>query len=310
MRRMQSKTFTKIIANCRSAIGCANRPRFWVHQMHGNNVAIMRHNQPFESGIKADAVVSNDPGRLPLVRTADCAPVMIATADGKVVAAIHAGWRGAIANVVGNAVKILLELAGNPPPDSLIAAIGPCIAEEIFEVGQEVVESFDAQFGKGVVTRMMPDGKGRVNLPVALRMQLLSVGLNADRIDTTDRCSFRDRDEFFSPRRDKGVTGRMAAVIGARGVPGDASLMAGRSKSSSLSRHCWRCIRSSATISFTGMTLTRSLKTGVSIRQPGRASISTGRTPQAGFTCRSPIPTGPALRRLHTRTRRTQMATI
>jgi hypothetical protein len=131
------------------------------------------------------------------------------------VAAIHAGWRGAIANVVGNAAKILLELAGNSTADSLLAAIGPCIGEEVFEVGPEVVDAFDAQFGKGVVTRLLPDGKGRVNLPAALRMQLLEVGVNADRIDMTDRCSFRDRDEFFSHRREKGVTGRMAAVIGA-----------------------------------------------------------------------------------------------
>jgi hypothetical protein len=205
-----------------SAIGCGNRPRFWVHQMHGGDVAVMRHGQPFESGIKADAIVSNDPTRLPLVRTADCAPALIATSDGKVVAAIHAGWRGTLANVVGNAIKTLLDLANNPPPHSLpaslLAAIGPCIGEELFEVGPEVIEAFDAQFGKAAVTRRLPDGKGRVNLPQAVHIQLLNAGLSTDHIDTTDRCTFRDRDEFFSHRRDKGITGRMAALIGARPI--------------------------------------------------------------------------------------------
>ena len=64
--------------------------------------------------------------------------------------------------------------------------------------------------------RDAPDGKGRVDLREAIRRQLIDAGIDEDEIDLTDRCTFRDAREFFSHRREKGVTGRMAAVISAR----------------------------------------------------------------------------------------------
>ena len=61
------------------------------------------------------------------------------------------------------------------------------------------------------------DGKGHVDLKEAIRRQLVGAGVSEERVDVTDRCSYRDADEFFSHRRDNGVTGRMAALIGVRG---------------------------------------------------------------------------------------------
>ena len=80
----------------------------------------------------------------------------------------------------------------------------------------EVVDQFEAAFGFGNFERRTVDGKGRVDLRAAVQAQLTRVGVSPDRIDTTDRCTFRDRDEFFSHRRDKGITGRMAALIAPR----------------------------------------------------------------------------------------------
>jgi len=93
------------------------------------------------------------------------------------------------------------------------AAIGPCIGADAFEVGPEVLAEFEKLFGPGIFARPAPDGKGRVDLRAAAKQQLLSGGLRAQRIDSTDRCTFEHRDEFFSHRRDRGVTGRMAALI-------------------------------------------------------------------------------------------------
>jgi YfiH family protein len=193
------------------AIECEHQARLWVHQVHGGDVASAMLGEAFESGKKADAIVSDDPQKLLAVRVADCVPVLLASADGITVAAIHAGWRGVIAGVVPNTLRHFES-------QSLLAAIGPCIGEEAFEVGPEVVAEFERVFGTDAPARRTDDGKGRVDLRRAIAMQLASSGIEAERIDTTDRCTFRDRDEFFSHRRDKGITGRMAALIAPRGT--------------------------------------------------------------------------------------------
>ena len=146
------------------------------------------------------------------IRVADCVPILLAADDGRLVAAVHAGWRGVVAKVVTETVKHMRTRFG-ATPDRLVAAIGPCIGEPAFEVGREVVEAFEHLFGADAPARMLPDGKGRVDLRAAVKLQLLRCGLPSDRIDVTDRCTFRDADEFFSHRRERGVTGRMAAII-------------------------------------------------------------------------------------------------
>jgi YfiH family protein len=198
-------------AMLQSAIGCADRPRCWVHQVHGGVVVPVRRGQAFESGPKADAMVSDDASKLLAVRVADCVPVLIASDDGKVVAAVHAGWRGVIAGVVPRAIDEMREMTDVP----LVAGIGPCIGFDAFEVGPEVIEEFAATFDDRTLVRRRDDGKGHADLRRAVHLQLRKIGVPADRIDITDRCTYRDADEFFSHRRDRGVTGRMAAVIGA-----------------------------------------------------------------------------------------------
>jgi len=209
-----------------SAVGCGDRKRLWVHQVHGGNVICVRPGDGFESGPKADALVSDDPARTLSVRVADCVPVLLSSGDGRIVAAIHSGWRGVIAGVVPNALEVLRALSPALAAGSfadakdkcsavnggLTAAIGPSIGFDAFEVGSEVVEQFERKFDSSLVRRR-DDGKGHVDLRGAIFRQLLDAGIPPHRIDTTDRCTFTDADEFFSHRRDKGVTGRMAAII-------------------------------------------------------------------------------------------------
>ena len=213
-----------------TACGVANRPRCWVHQIHGGEVVLVRRGEPFENGPRADALVSDDPTRVMSVRVADCVPVLIASEDGCIVAAVHAGWRGVIAGVVPNALSAVRRLASgkktniehptsniecsmNPPTDVAAAAIGPAIGFDAFEVGPEVLAEFERVFGAHAPIRRRDDGKGLVDLRAAIRMQLLAAGVAPDRIDLSERCTFRDADEFFSHRRERGVTGRMAAII-------------------------------------------------------------------------------------------------
>lgn len=196
--------------------GCGGRELCRVHQVHGDGIVRVRRGEAFDTAQKADALVSDDPARVLSVRVADCVPVLLATPDGRAVAAVHAGWRGVIAGIVPKAIAQLRTLTNDSTHEDVIAAIGPCIGGEAFEVGAEVLAEFTRVFGADAPCRTRPDGKGHVDLREAVRRQLRAAGLKDDQIDSTDRCTYRDREEFFSHRRDNGITGRMAAIIAPR----------------------------------------------------------------------------------------------
>ena len=158
-------------------------------------------------------IIGDDPQRVLCVRVADCVPVLLSSEDGSVVAAIHCGWRGVLARVVVNALQVLREIAGAKDAG---AASGAGIGYDHFEVGAEVLAQFAGAFGGEIPMRRHDDGKGYIDLHSAIRLQLHRAGLDLSRIDSTDRCTFRDADEFFSHRRDHGITGRMAALIAPR----------------------------------------------------------------------------------------------
>lgn len=194
------------------SVECAHLPIARVHQVHGKKLAWLRQNEPFAPGTQADGILSDDPTRGISVRVADCVPILLASGDGSAVAAVHAGWRGVVAGIAIEAVGELCERCQHGPGE-LIAAIGPCIGPDEFEVGPEVLEAFVQAFGAAAPIRNRPSGKGDVDLKVAVRLQLLRAGLDPSNIDVSDRCTARDADEFYSHRRDNGVTGRMAAII-------------------------------------------------------------------------------------------------
>lgn len=186
-----------------------------VHQVHGNCVALTPSHGAFDVHAKADAIVGDDPHRVLTVRVADCVPLLLAIEDGSRVAAIHAGWRGLIAGVALEALSLLLQ-GTRHAAESVIAAIGPSIGFDAFEVGPEVLDEFTATFGSRAPLRRRSDGKGHVDLKRALRIQLEEAGLQY--IDTTDQCTATNRNDFFSHRRDSGITGRMIAAIAPRGT--------------------------------------------------------------------------------------------
>lgn len=213
-------------ARLKAALKCDDRRAICLWQVHGDTVIEFPPAPPVAARIpaepmrdadplilaKGDALLTADPAALLLVRVADCVPVLLATDDGRAVAAIHAGWRGVVAGVVPAAARQLAERAATEPA-TLIAAIGPCISPAHFEVGDEVVDAFEEA---GLGDCVLRDGfaKPHIDLPAAIARQLESLGVSSARIDRTDRCTYRDAAEFFSHRRDHGRTGRMATAIG------------------------------------------------------------------------------------------------
>ena len=193
------------------AAGLDGRHRRRVFQVHGCEVSHVAGAQPAGEDVQADAMTTGDPACALSVRTADCVPILMANADGRFVSAIHAGWRGVVARIVSVAARRLREL-GQDAGAPLLAAIGPSISKNSFEVGPDVAGAFRERFDEVVLES---ESRLYVDLRLAIRRQLLEAGLSDNSIDTTDRCTVIHRAEFFSHRRDRGVTGRMASVIGA-----------------------------------------------------------------------------------------------
>ena len=158
---------------------------------------------------EADALVhvrAHGPG-LVGVLTADCVPVLLAHVRGEAVAAVHSGWRGTVAGVVPATIDALRELGF--APGEFVAAIGPCIEREAFEVGPEVAEQFESGF-----VHDGPRGRPHVDLVAAVWTQLERAGVPT--IKRVGGCTHRERTHYYSYRRDGAGTGQHLAFIGFR----------------------------------------------------------------------------------------------
>jgi len=155
-----------------------------------------------------DALITKTPGVLLALYFADCVPVLFADPMQQVIAVAHAGWRGIVAEVIENTVQKMNEQF-DCQPETLLAAIGPCIGPESFEVGAEVASHF--------VDDCLTDyPKPHVDLPSAAKRRLTALGILPKNIQCSRECTVSNSDRYFSHRRDYGQTGRMAAVIGIR----------------------------------------------------------------------------------------------
>lgn len=192
------------------------RPVF-LQQVHGRGVAHL--SCATRDGVQADACVATEAGIACTIMVADCLPVLFATADGKAVAAAHAGWRG----LAGSAGEGVLEAAcralwaaGGAGAADTLAWLGPCIGPQAFEVGAEVKAAFEAA-DPGCAALFMPYGNGKwlADLPGLARRRLRALGI--ERIHGNDGgiawCTVADPSRFFSHRLDRGLSGRFAAAI-------------------------------------------------------------------------------------------------
>ncbi|MFZ1863392.1 MAG: peptidoglycan editing factor PgeF [Polyangiales bacterium] len=185
---------------------------FEQRQVHGNQAReVTRSDRTAEVvNLEGDALIARDEGLGVAARTADCVPILIAHPPSGDVAAVHAGWRGAVADVAGQAVQRMKH-----DPAQMIAAIGPHIRARAFEIGNEVASEMErAAGGRPVVVRS--NAKPHGDLTTLVRLQLQDRGIPAGAIDDVGGCTHDDAGLFFSHRRDRGRTGRHLSVIVAR----------------------------------------------------------------------------------------------
>lgn len=189
-----------------------------VEQVHGSHALCVDTPPLYNDGAPCcvcgefDALVTNQPGITLLIRVADCVPILLYDPVRRVVAVIHAGWKGTLAGIASATVERMNSHYGCRPRD-LLAGIGPSIGPCCFEVGDDVAADFrkTSAVGNSVV-----EGRDsvRIDLVEANRAGLLGKGLMRHNIESSGYCTACGLDIFFSYRAEQGDTGRFGLFAG------------------------------------------------------------------------------------------------
>lgn len=226
------------LARVRFQIGVVKDALYSCTQVHGRNVLVVSGLDDDVDEVraqKADALVTTAKDLAIAVRTADCAPILLAVDDGSGVAAVHAGWRGAVGGVLEAGVRELCARASaakylEVKPANIVAAIGPCIGPTAFEVGPDVVDAARSALaargpdaGSRIVPLLQAGTADRSFLDLAGLCREILRDCGVERVDVVAGCTLTEEDKYFSHRRDvtlrKGnETGRQMSAI-ARTTP-------------------------------------------------------------------------------------------
>ena len=189
------------------------RPVF-LRQVHGTRTARLAPDTP--DGTEADGCITRDTGVACTIMVADCLPVLLATGDGRAVAAAHAGWRGLAGEGGRGVIESVCDALGQQGDlAGTLAWLGPCIGPDAFEVGPEVKAAFEAQdAGASSMFKRHGEGKWLADLPGLARRRLAALGITRVCGNDGSRawCTASNPSHFFSHRRDR-VSGRFAASV-------------------------------------------------------------------------------------------------
>lgn len=213
-------------------------PLVTIRQIHSDLIHCV--SQVPEPGLTGDGLITQTPGLLLAILTADCLPVILVDSKRRAIGVFHAGWRGTVKRIVEKGVGEMRRWFGTRPGD-LRAAIGPGVHGCCYSVGPEVRTQFESQFEYGsklfreveesdpvrekypllFLTARAPGHselpkKIYLDLVEANRRQLIAAGVAAKHISASPLCTSCRTDLLFSYRAEKGVTGRMMAVAGIR----------------------------------------------------------------------------------------------
>lgn len=174
----------------------------WLDQIHGNRIICADQAQDYT----ADGLYTDRIKTVCAIMTADCVPVLMCNRNGTRIAAIHVGWKGFCADIIGHS----LDLFANHLNDVFIW-IGPHICKDSYEVGNDVRDAV-LTINNQLSEAFSPNQRGRwqASLEFMIRHELNSRGIS--QIFSANLCTFTHADNFYSFRRD-GITGRMASLI-------------------------------------------------------------------------------------------------
>jgi YfiH family protein len=181
-------------------------------QVHGDNIVRVdeEHTPGDIAQRQADALWTTRKGILLGIQTADCVPVLLGSNDFSVVAAIHAGWKGAANGIVAKTVLEICAALGIGP-EQMVAAIGPCAGFDVYEVGPEVVAAIQNESWKNEIVRKGDGDRSFVDVAGWVALQLKNVGVS--KVEIIRHCTIRMPEDYFSHRREKSKSGRQLCVV-------------------------------------------------------------------------------------------------
>ncbi|HEY9231570.1 MAG TPA: peptidoglycan editing factor PgeF [Blastocatellia bacterium] len=202
------------------AIGAEGATIVTARQTHSSDRCFIQSiEQARGAARECDALMTRLGGVLLGIQTADCLPILIGDTEAGVMTAIHAGWRGTVSRITERTIADLM-LQHGVSPRNCIAALGPAACKECYEVGEDVIERFKAEFRywPSLLSNFKEGGKAHLDVRAANRQQLLFCGFTEDSIYVADYCTMHQNELFFSHRCEGRTSangaGRLLSVIG------------------------------------------------------------------------------------------------
>lgn len=173
------------------------------NQIHSSNVELVDKGGIYPD---TDAFVTKEAGLALAIQVADCGAVLLGDPKNKIIGIAHAGWRGAVAGIVPKVINMMIELGAER--QQIRAFVSPCLSMHNFEVGEEVAD----QFSDHLVDRETYS-KPHVDLKGLIQDQIINTGILQKNIIVDERCTIDHESLFYSYRREKEGSGRMAGII-------------------------------------------------------------------------------------------------
>ncbi len=162
-----------------------------------------------------DGLVTNEADVVLATFYADCVPLYFIDPEHRAVGLSHSGWKGTVSDIAGVTVRTMREKYGSRP-EALLAAIGPSICQDCYEVSEDVIAQVRESYGEALWPRLFyqkENGRYQLNLWEACRQNLLRAGVLPEHIEVTDICTCCNPDILFSHRASKGKRGNLAAFL-------------------------------------------------------------------------------------------------
>jgi len=202
------------------ALGRDRQSIFDVWQVHSADVVLANVPHPRENErpvYKADSILTDNPGVTLFMRFADCTPILLYDPVMRVAGLTHAGWQGTVRRAAGEAVRSM-RAAYNSKPENILAAIGPSIGPDHYQVGTNVIEQVQYSFGRESNNLLIKNNEGyHFDLWAANKLDLTQAGV--EQIEVAELCTACQPSDWYSHRAQKGKTGRfgvLAAVAAVR----------------------------------------------------------------------------------------------
>ena len=198
-----------------AAIGVRPEDMTYTHQTHTTNVAVVRAEDRGRRFLETDGMVTNVPGICLVTFYADCVPLFLVDPVKKAIGLSHSGWRGTVGKMGKVTVQAMMREYGSRPED-IVAAIGPSICQDCYEVSEDVIDRFRDSFNEAVWPKLFyrkENGKYQLDLWRANEEVFLETGIRRENLAVTNLCTHCNQEGLFSHRATGEKRGNLSAFL-------------------------------------------------------------------------------------------------